>query len=194
MRCLVSASRIISNVSWCCRLKSPLSNSIEFDGISVKENLNLSNSRGLELPNSLHTIAARMGSWFRARTGSSARLFLAYERVLSSALASRTSSGKPLASSRRKSTKPFVLFSKSSPSALRSVDFRVTPGSRRIFAGALPSSKKRQPEASSSLLILMRAVASFTLSRPSAAPAPRSSVPAAARCRFADDSCSRGWR
>src|ERR1035437_4674582 len=87
---------------------------------------------------------------------------LATSGFLSSALASRTSRGKPLASSKRKSTNPFVVFSKLSPSASRSVDLILTLGSSRMFAGVLPSWKKRQPAASSSLLILMRGVASLS--------------------------------
>jgi hypothetical protein len=35
MRCLVSVSSIISNVSWCCRLRGLFSNPIGFDGIKV---------------------------------------------------------------------------------------------------------------------------------------------------------------
>src|SRR5450759_5839697 len=80
---------------------------------------------------------------------------------LSSDLASRTRSGKLLVSSSRKSMKPLLVFSKFSPSASRSDDLIVTLGSRRMLAGALPSGKKRQPAASSSLFILIRAVASL---------------------------------
>src|ERR1022692_643999 len=87
---------------------------------------------------------------------------LASSGFLSSALASRMINGKPLASRRRKSMNPLVVFSKLSPSASRSVDLIVTLGSRRMLAGALPSGKKRQSPASSSLLILIRAVASFS--------------------------------
>ena len=57
--------------------------------------------------------------------------------------------------------KPLVVFSKFSPRASRSWAFRVTLGSSWMFAGPLASAKKRQPVASSSLLILMRAAASF---------------------------------
>ena len=57
--------------------------------------------------------------------------------------------------------KPLLVFSKFSPSASRSDDLIVTLGSRRMLAGAFPSGKKRQPAASSSLLILIRAVASL---------------------------------
>lgn len=81
---------------------------------------------------------------------------------LSSDLASRTRSGKPLASSSRKSIKPLLVFSKLFPSASRSEDLIFTPGSRRILAGRGPSEKKRQPAASSNLLILIRAVASLS--------------------------------
>jgi len=56
---------------------------------------------------------------------------------------------------------PLLVFSKFSPNASRSDDLIVTLGSRRMFAGALPSGKKRQPAVSSSLLILIRAVASL---------------------------------
>ena len=87
---------------------------------------------------------------------------LAASGFLSSALASRTMSGKPLVSSRRKSTKPLLAFSKLSPSASRSTDLIVTLGSRRMFAGFSPMGKKRQLAASRSLLILIRAVASFS--------------------------------
>ena len=57
--------------------------------------------------------------------------------------------------------KPLLVFSKLSPSASRSDDLIVTLGSRRMLASALPSGKKRQPAASSSLLILIRAMASL---------------------------------
>gem|GEM_PF-5771784 len=79
---------------------------------------------------------------------------------LSFALASRTMNGKPFASRRRKSTKPLPVLSKFSPSASSSAVLIETLGSSRMFAGWLPSGKNRQPDASSSLLILMRAVAS----------------------------------
>src|SRR2546427_6697633 len=81
---------------------------------------------------------------------------------LSSDLASRTMRGKPLASNSRKSTKPLLVFSKLSPRASRSDDLMVTLDSRRMLAGLFPSGKKRQPAASSSLLILIRAVASLS--------------------------------
>src|SRR5438309_11160393 len=81
---------------------------------------------------------------------------------LSSDLASRTMRGKPLASNSRKSTKPLLAFSKLSPRASRSDDLMVTLDSRRMLAGLFPSGKKRQPAASSSLLILIRAVASLS--------------------------------
>ena len=61
--------------------------------------------------------------------------------------------------------KPLLVLSKLSPRASRSDDLMVTLGSRRMFAGALPSAKKRQPAASSSLLILIRAVASLSAIR-----------------------------
>jgi hypothetical protein len=57
--------------------------------------------------------------------------------------------------------KPLLVFSKFSPRASKSDDLMVTLGSRRILAGLFPSAKKRQPAASSSLLILIRAVASL---------------------------------
>src|SRR3990172_10770705 len=81
---------------------------------------------------------------------------------LSSDLASKTMSGRPLASSSRKWMKPLLVFSKFSPRASRSDDFMVTLGSRWMLAGFFPSEKKRQPAASSSLLILIRAVASLS--------------------------------
>jgi len=52
-------------------------------------------------------------------------------------------SGKPFASSRRKSTNPFVVFSKLSPNASRLVGLIVTLGSSRMLAGLLPSEKKK---------------------------------------------------
>ena len=81
--------------------------------------------------------------------------------LLSSALASRTMKGKDFSLSRRKSMNPVLDFSKSSPRASRSCVFTVTLGSSWMFAGPLASAKKRQPAFSSSLLILMRAAASF---------------------------------
>ena len=57
--------------------------------------------------------------------------------------------------------KPLLAFSKSSPSESRSWDLSVTLGSSWMLAGPLASEKKRQPATSSSLLILIRAEASF---------------------------------
>ena len=57
--------------------------------------------------------------------------------------------------------KPLRVFSKLSPNASKSDCLIVTPGSRQMFAGLSPSAKKRHPAASSSLLIFIRAVASF---------------------------------
>ena len=57
--------------------------------------------------------------------------------------------------------KPVEVFSKSLPKESRSGALIVTPVSRQILAGKFPSAKKRQPAASSSLLILILAVASF---------------------------------
>src|SRR3989344_6393760 len=82
--------------------------------------------------------------------------------LLSSDFASRTMNGNPFASRSRKSIKPLLVFSKLSPSASRSTDLIVTLGSRRMLAGLFPSAKKRQPAASNSLLILIRAVASLS--------------------------------
>ena len=59
--------------------------------------------------------------------------------------------------------RPLLAFSKLSPNASRSDALIVTLGSRRIFAALLPSAKNRQPAASSSLLILMRAVWADTI-------------------------------
>ena len=56
---------------------------------------------------------------------------------------------------------PVEVFSKSLPKESRSGALIVTPVSRQILAGLFPSAKKRQPAASSNLLILIRAVASF---------------------------------
>ena len=53
--------------------------------------------------------------------------------------------------------KPGEVFSKSLPRESRSGALIVTPVSRQILAGLFPSAKKRQPAASSSLLILIRA-------------------------------------
>ena len=65
-------------------------------------------------------------------------------------------------------TGPYVVFQqqsgrypKSLPRASRSDVLSVTFGSRQILEGLFPSARKRQPAASSSLLILIRAVASF---------------------------------
>src|SRR5665811_683167 len=80
---------------------------------------------------------------------------------LSSDFASKTIRGNPLASKRRRSTKPMVVVSKSSPNASRSDDVMVAVSSRRMLAGSPPSGKKRQPAASSSLLILILEVASL---------------------------------
>ena len=85
---------------------------------------------------------------------------------LSSDFASSTISGKPLLSSSRKSTKPLLVFSKSSPRPSRSDFLSVTLASSRMLAGPSPSSKNRHPAASSSLLILTRAVASFISIQP----------------------------
>ena len=56
----------------------------------------------------------------------------------------------------------FVVFSKSLPRALRSDALMLAPDSRSILAGLPSSAKKRQQACSSSLLFLIRAVASFT--------------------------------
>jgi hypothetical protein len=96
------------------------------------------------------------------RAGVLARLLLADQWVLALGLRLENDKREALVSSRRKSTKPFPVFSKLSPSASRSADLIVTPGSSRMVAGWSPAGKKRQPAVSSSLLILMRAVASFS--------------------------------
>ena len=57
------------------------------------------------------------------------------------------------------------VFSKSVPRASRSDVLIVIFGSRQILAGGSPSAKKCHPESSSSLLILIRAMASFMKNR-----------------------------
>jgi hypothetical protein len=56
---------------------------------------------------------------------------------------------------------PVAVFSKSLPKASSSAILIVTFGSSSMLAGSLPSGKNLQPAASSSLLIFMRAAASF---------------------------------
>lgn len=80
---------------------------------------------------------------------------------LSSDFASRTISGLPSLPSNKKSMNPFAHFSKSAPRRSMCSGFSLTFGSRITFAGPLLSSKKRQPAASSSRLILILAVASL---------------------------------
>jgi hypothetical protein len=55
----------------------------------------------------------------------------------------------------------WIFFSKFSQSASRWDDLIVALAPRRMLAGLVPSAKKRQPAASSSLLILIRAVALY---------------------------------
>ena len=72
---------------------------------------------------------------------------------------------------------PGEVFSKLLPRASRSSVLIVTFGSRQILAGESPSAKKRQPAASSNLLILIRAVASFMGNRSLCRYGEASSVP-----------------
>ena len=96
------------------------------------------------------------------RAGVCAGLLLANEGVLVLGLGLQDDERESsLASRSRKSMKPLEVFSKSSPRSSRSDALIVTPVSRQMLAGLSPSAKKRQPAASSSLLILMREAASF---------------------------------
>jgi hypothetical protein len=61
---------------------------------------------------------------------------------------------------------PRGVFSKFSPNEFRWSGLRVVVCSKRMFAGLPCSGENRQPAASSSLLILMRAVASLMFSGP----------------------------
>src|SRR3989338_955173 len=80
---------------------------------------------------------------------------------LSSDLASSTTKGKPAWSSSRKSINPLLDTSKFSPSASMAALVSLTLGSRTMLALHVAWSKNRQPDSSSSLLILMRAWASL---------------------------------
>ena len=89
-------------------------------------------------------------------------LLLADERVLVLRLGFQDDQGEPLGVEEQEVDEPGGDFLEVITQRVQVVRaLIVTPGSRQILAGLSPSAKKRHPEASSSLLILIRAVASF---------------------------------
>jgi hypothetical protein len=88
-------------------------------------------------------------------------LLLADERAFILRLGLQYDQGKALFIEQEKSIKPFPAISKFSPTASIAALVSFTLGSRTILALPLSSSKKRHPDSSSSLFILIRALASL---------------------------------
>ena len=92
-----------------------------------------------------------------------ARFFLADKWVFILGFGFQNNEGEAFIVKKKEVDKTLVDFLEIMPEIVEILFFILTPGSRQIFAALVPSEKNRQPAASSNLLILIRAVASFEI-------------------------------